>query len=116
MLKSKSFVKITRKNKVVKIVREHYLRDDVWCGSDQCTECQNQAPKLTSSMDYLILDTNTILHQKDLIQNSKIKNVIILQTVLDEVRNHSFQLYNTIRAIAQDDSRYFYVFSNEFHR
>lgn len=67
-------------------------------------------------MNYLILDTNAILHQKDLIQNPKIKNVIILQTVLEEVRSHSFQLYNIIREIAQDDSRHFYVFSNEFHR
>jgi exosome complex exonuclease DIS3/RRP44 len=116
MLKSKSFVKITRKNKVVKVVREHYLRDDVWCGSDQCTDCQNQAPKLSATMDYVILDTNAILHQKDLIQNAKIKNVIVLQTVLDEVKNQSLQLYNTIRAITQDESRHFYVFPNEFHR
>ena len=32
MLKSKTFVKKTRKGGVTKIVREHYLRDDVWCG------------------------------------------------------------------------------------
>ena len=73
MLKSKVFVKKTRRGGVVKIVREHYLRDDIWCGSKECTQCNNEDAILSESPDqtsnlcdfphYLILDTNAVLHQ-----------------------------------------------------
>jgi exosome complex exonuclease DIS3/RRP44 len=116
MLKAKSFFKITRKQKVLQIIREHYLRDDIWCGSTYCTECQQEAPKLTTSDHYIIPDTNVVLHQIDFLENPKIENVIILQTVLEEVRNQSFSYYNRIRDILSIPSKHFYVFCNEFHR
>ena len=49
MLQSKAFVKKTRKGKVLKVVREHYLRDDIWSGSPLA--------------HYLIVDTNIVLQQ-----------------------------------------------------
>ena len=74
MLKSKVFVKKTRRGKVVKIVREHYLRDDIWCGSKACTQCESKEaevldknPGSVSTLcnfdHYLIIDTNAVLHQ-----------------------------------------------------
>ena len=38
MLRSKSFVRKTRRGKVMKVVREHYLRNDIWYvrGSPLC--------------------------------------------------------------------------------
>jgi len=73
MLKSKTFVKKTRSGGVLKIVREHYLRDDIWCGSEVCKECKDEAPvlqedaciesNLCSYPHYLIPDTNVVLHQ-----------------------------------------------------
>jgi exosome complex exonuclease DIS3/RRP44 len=43
-------------------------------------------------------------------------NVIVLQTVLEEVRNISLSVYNRLRAVISDTNRRFYVFSNEHHR
>uniref|UniRef100_A0AAR2JIR8 Exosome complex exonuclease RRP44 n=1 Tax=Pygocentrus nattereri TaxID=42514 RepID=A0AAR2JIR8_PYGNA len=73
MLKSKTFVKKTRAGGVMKVVREHYLRDDIWCGSEVCTECKDGAPVLQQDArvesdlcaypHYLIPDTNVVLHQ-----------------------------------------------------
>lgn len=73
MLKSKTFVKKTRSGGVLKIVREHYLRDDIWCGSENCTECKQESAvlqrdaciesTLCSYPHYLIPDTNVVLHQ-----------------------------------------------------
>lgn len=73
MLKSKTFVKKTRSGGVLKIVREHYLRDDIWCGSEVCSECKDEAPALQCDPciesnlcifpHYLIPDTNVVLHQ-----------------------------------------------------
>lgn len=73
MLKSKTFVKKTRSGRVMKIVREHYLRDDIWCGSEACDECRQESTvllkdaciesNLCSYPHYLIPDTNVVLHQ-----------------------------------------------------
>lgn len=73
MLKSKTFVKKTRSGGVMKIVREHYLRDDIWCGREGCTECKQESTvlqrdaciesNLCSYPHYLIPDTNVVLHQ-----------------------------------------------------
>lgn len=75
MLTSRSFVKKTRKGGVMKVVREHYLRDDIWCGSAACTKCPIDKPvlekepvpevenTLCSYPHYLLLDTNVVLHQ-----------------------------------------------------
>ena len=40
MLANKTFVKKTKRGAVVKIVREHYLRDDVWCGVSGRGQCK----------------------------------------------------------------------------
>jgi exosome complex exonuclease DIS3/RRP44 len=40
MLKLKTFVKKTRRGKILKVVREHYLRDDLSCGVESCTGCR----------------------------------------------------------------------------
>lgn len=73
MLKSKTFVKKTRSGGVMKVVREHYLRDDIWCGSESCTECKQESKvlqkdaciesNLCAYRHYLIPDTNVVLHQ-----------------------------------------------------
>ena len=73
MLKSKVFMKRTRRGGVLKVVREHYLRDDIWCGTGICTQCNINKPVLgenpftpSSSCPfphYIMLDTNAVLHQ-----------------------------------------------------
>ena len=73
MLKSKTFIKKTRKGSIVKVVREHYLRDDIGCGSEQCESCQNGKPVLEKNPPscsnlckfphYIMPDTNVVLHQ-----------------------------------------------------
>lgn len=95
MLASKTFVKKTKKGAVVKVVREHYLRDDVWCGVAGCRLCKQEAAVLDSrpvvvselcSYPHLILpDTNVVLHQTDFLEDAAITNAIIVQTVLQEV-------------------------------
>lgn len=127
MLKSKVFVKKTRKGGVMKVVREHYLRDDVWCGASHCMNCgqtednlldpsPQSSSKLCSFPHYLLLDTNIVLHQVDVLEDPIFKNVIILQTVLQEVQHLNASVYKRIRDIISNKERKFYVFSNEHHR
>uniref|UniRef100_A0AAQ5X0P2 Exosome complex exonuclease RRP44 n=1 Tax=Amphiprion ocellaris TaxID=80972 RepID=A0AAQ5X0P2_AMPOC len=91
MLKSKTFVKKTRSGGVMKIVREHYLRDDIWCGSEACTECKQESTvlqtdacmesSLCSYPHYLIPDTNVVLHQVIFLRvTQKKKDVLTIKT------------------------------------
>uniref|UniRef100_A0A8B9GCQ5 Exosome complex exonuclease RRP44 n=1 Tax=Amazona collaria TaxID=241587 RepID=A0A8B9GCQ5_9PSIT len=131
MQTSRSFVKRTRAGAVVKVVREHYLRDDIPCGAAACRLCPLRtdapAPSLeaqpggaTSSLcpgpHYLLPDTNVLLHQIDILEDPVIKNVIVLQTVLQEVRNRSIPVYKRIRDVIQTPEKHFYSFTNEHHR
>ncbi|XP_062866616.1 exosome complex exonuclease RRP44 [Trichomycterus rosablanca] len=126
MLKSKTFVKKTRSGGVLKIVREHYLRDDIWCGSEVCSECKEEAPvlqkdpcmesNLCTYPHYLIPDTNVVLHQIDILEDPLIRNMIILQTVLQEVRHRSAPVYKRIKDAIHDKEKHFFTFTNEHHR
>ncbi|XP_072478410.1 exosome complex exonuclease RRP44 [Notamacropus eugenii] len=129
MLKSKTFLKKTRAGGVLKIVREHYLRDDIGCGASGCPECcraqdgpalepRPRAPEssLCPQPHYLLPDTNVLLHQIDILEDPVIRNVIVLQTVLQEVRNRSAPVYKRIRDVTSDLSKHFYTFTNEHHR
>lgn len=77
----KIFMKKTRRGNLLKIVREHYLRDDLSCGSELCTKCPSETLKtikgrldskpvshssLVTDPHYLVPDTNIILHQVNL--------------------------------------------------
>ncbi|TPX37107.1 hypothetical protein SmJEL517_g00903 [Synchytrium microbalum] len=128
MLKSKSFVRKTKKGTVIKIVKEHYLRDDIYCGIDACRICVeqvtphlNKLPTANSNSciatpHYIIPDTNIVLHQMDVLEHPAFSDVIILQTVLDELRHRSLPVYTRVRALVADQARRFYVFSNEHAR
>lgn len=71
MLRSKTFVKRTRKGNVVKVVKEHYLRDDIPCSSPLCKKCTQNEPVLSAEPrstaalkpHYLVVDTNVFMGQ-----------------------------------------------------
>lgn len=117
MLTSKTFVKKTKRGNVLKVTREHYLRDDVWCGVDGCTTCSQTDPVLTpaSTATFILPDTNVFLHQIDFLEDPVIDNVIVTQVVLQEVKHQNPGIYKRLRDIVANKKRKFYVFSNE-HR
>ncbi|KAK1396485.1 exosome complex exonuclease RRP44-like [Heracleum sosnowskyi] len=117
MLQNKSFVRKTRQGKVVKVVREHYLRDDIYCGAPSCQVCDTKDARLSSSVSsVLVLDTNVVLNQIDLLENPAINNVVVLSVVLEEARNKNLSVYNRLRALCSNSLRNFFVFSNEYHK
>ncbi|PKI85124.1 Dis3p [Malassezia vespertilionis] len=67
------------------------------------------------SPHYVIVDTNIVLHQMDMLESAVFTNVIILQTVAIETRNRSLPLYNRLRALMNDPDRHFWLFYNDFH-
>ena len=64
---------------------------------------------------YLVPDTNALLNGMDLFeQASGFYDVIILQTVLEELRNRSLPLYNRLIGLTKSEDKHFYVFFNDF--
>uniref|UniRef100_A0A8C5SEZ9 Protein DIS3 homolog n=1 Tax=Laticauda laticaudata TaxID=8630 RepID=A0A8C5SEZ9_LATLA len=129
MLTSRAFLKRTRGGAVLKVVREHYLRDDVACGVPGCPLCGGDAPQrgleaapgspaspLVPRPHYLLLDTNVVLHQIDVLEDAALGNAIILQTVLQEVRKRSAAVYGRIKDTIAAPEKHFYSFANEHHK
>jgi len=92
-----SFLRKTRRGHVLKITHELYLRTDITCGSNACQQCTidqstildkqiNNANNLVPNGHYLLIDTNIVLQQVDLLEDPLFTNVIVPQIVLDEVR------------------------------
>ncbi|KAF3058960.1 Exosome complex exonuclease dis3 [Daldinia childiae] len=133
-LSSKTYVRSTKSGKVQKIVREVYLREDIPCSSKLCSKCLAKAPrnaggelspfilsdkpagtKAYPQGHYLVPDTNALLNAMDLFeQSSAFYDVVILQTVLEELRNRSLPLYNRLIGLTKSEDKRFYVFFNEF--
>ena len=75
-------------------------------------------PTVTKSFPdghYLIPDTNVLLGAMDLFEEpSHFRDIIILQTVLEELKNRSLPLYNRLMSLTQSEEKRFYLFFNEF--
>jgi len=123
----REFTRKTKRGNILKIVREHYLRDDIACGSDLCRQCfQNEVYHLDSRHEiqsslfkfphYLVLDTNVVLDQIDVLEEDVLRNVVVLTTVLNEVKHKSSSIYKRFNEIVHDRTRNFYVFVNEHHK
>ncbi|KAK4997399.1 exosome catalytic subunit dis3 [Elasticomyces elasticus] len=133
-LSSKVYVRSTRSGKVQKIVRELYLREDIPCSSQLCSTClqrapvdyNNKAPRFVLSATpagtkafpnghYIVPDTNAFLNEMDLFEvETAFRDVVILQTVLEEVKNRSLPLYHRLVNLTNNEDKRFYVFFNDF--
>ncbi|KAM7194325.1 hypothetical protein V8F33_007314 [Rhypophila sp. PSN 637] len=133
-ISSKVYVRSTKSGKVQKIVREVYLRRDIPCSSKLCQSCLQAAPRDAAGRPipfvlsdkpagtskfpqghYLVPDTNAFLNSMDLFeQASAFYDVVVLQVVLEELRNRSLPLYNRLISLTKSEEKRFYVFFNEF--
>ncbi|KIN93475.1 hypothetical protein M404DRAFT_17294 [Pisolithus tinctorius Marx 270] len=122
----RKFFKKTARGKVIKIIRERYLRDDIYCGIIGCRLCTNGTTAVlptsgdTTHKDFpcghfILPDTNIFLTQMDLFESNQFAfPVILLQTVMEEVRHRSLPLYNRLKALVKSDDKQVWVFYNEF--
>ncbi|XP_066157752.1 exosome complex exonuclease RRP44 [Euwallacea fornicatus] len=127
MFTTKSFIKKNKIGNFLKNVKEHYIRDDISCGISSCTKCQTESSSHLSKYQFnkcslydfnhfIILDTNIILHQIDVLEEPVLCNVIILHTVYKEVKHRSLPIYKRLNTIIDNPNRHFYVFVNDHHK
>jgi exosome complex exonuclease DIS3/RRP44 len=64
---------------------------------------------------YLVPDTNVFLSSMDIFESEGVvRDVVVLQTVLEEVKNRSLPLYHRLIALTKNEGKRFYVFFNDF--
>ncbi|RDX49603.1 RNB-domain-containing protein [Lentinus brumalis] len=122
----RKFFKKTARGKVIKVLRERYLRDDVSCGIHSCQVCASEQESVLPSSGslehpsfpnghFLLPDTNIFLSQMDLMESPLFDPpIVLLQTVLEEVRHRSLPLYNRLKALVKADDKKVWVFYNEY--
>ncbi|KAG7440552.1 RNB-domain-containing protein [Guyanagaster necrorhizus] len=124
VITQRKFFKKTARGKIIKVLRERYLRDDVSCGVLSCTECSGEAVlsldahlqhKLFPSGHFILPDTNVFLSQMDLVESEMFTTpMVLLQTVIEEVRHRSLPLYNRLKALIKTEGKRIWVFYNEY--
>lgn len=127
----RSIDKLTsRSKKVLRICREHYLRDDISSGSPLIDKGIESDPAYTPRVlsatpyekRYLMVDTNVLLHHMDLMEKGGsacdgLKDVIVCETVVSEVKHRDFGVYKRLMSMVKDVSnRRYFVFPNEHNR
>ena len=117
--KSYSFYKKNRKGKVIKLVKEKYLSSDLGYGSlhGRVLSESNLIDLASSSLNshVLIVDTNICLHDIDVLefQFSKHPVIVILQTVLQEIKNLNVACFRRILSLINDENKHFVFYANE---
>ena len=108
------------------VLRERYLRDDVACGVERCNLCPRTKEELLSSSGdkthklypnghFILPDTNVFLAQMDLMESNLFTPpIILLQTVIEEVRHRSLPLFNRLKTIIKAEEKRIWVFYNEY--
>ena len=119
MINRNGFYKKTRRGKVVRLIHEKYLRTDVGCGyvggiqlsEDRLRGMVSESPH----QQCLVIDTNIALHQIDLLEYkcSAISIVIVLQTVLQELRHLNISCFHRMQSLLKDEHRSFVFYPNE---
>ena len=91
------------------------------CNSDACDSCEIESgERITLSatpyeMRYLIMDEEVLLNQLDLLQQDipPLCDVIILQSVMTEVRKRNLSVFNQLSNLLRDSSKRFVLFANQ---
>ncbi|GAB9473637.1 Exosome complex exonuclease rrp44 [Globisporangium polare] len=132
----------TKRGKIIRTVKERYLRDDLSCSVPHCALCvsENDTTAASHVMGttksilsttphngvYVLPSMEVVLHQMDVLEFSTRKkqhmdvevfaDIIILETVWEFVKRHDLGVYNRLRALIMNPDRRFVVFANEHHR
>lgn len=114
-----TFYKRTRKGKVVKIVREKYLRDDLDAGYLHGKKIDRLLlQELVTASDHktlLVIDTNIALHQIDALEYAcpVMSLIVIPQTVLQELKHLNLAIYKRLFALFSCENKNYVLFPNE---
>ncbi|XP_053720299.1 DIS3-like exonuclease 1 [Synchiropus splendidus] len=110
-------VRGSKGRKVVRVVREHYLREDVPCRSELCVGgCNNEGKVLAAGLThYLVPDVNVLLDFLEVLEFREVQGVIFTQTGSQTLlQSGGRRLYNRLQTLLKDPLHNCVLFANEF--
>ncbi|GAW81663.1 exosome complex exonuclease RRP44 [Plasmodium gonderi] len=119
----KCFYKCNANNRITKIVREVYLRNDISCGIEKCNICENKEKKkfLDGDRNILILDINSIIKYIDFLYECNIDNILIPLTIYEHVKTFNKILHKKLRELCYEteesipnSTKRYSIFANKF--
>ncbi|EUD68681.1 hypothetical protein C922_01081 [Plasmodium inui San Antonio 1] len=119
----KCFYKVSANQRITKIVREVYLRNDISCGVEKCNVCENKNKRkyLDPERNILILDINTIIKYIDFLYECSVDNILIPLTIYEHVRTFNKILHKKLHELCYktegsnpSTNRRYSVFANKF--
>lgn len=110
----------TGNRKVMGVVREHYLRDDIPCQSELCFEnCKSDKDqdktRLPANVTHYLLPLEDVVKDYfEVLTAPELRGLIFLQTVVSGVHLQSLRHYRKVLALIRDESKASVFFPNEF--
>ncbi|RUS33522.1 hypothetical protein BC938DRAFT_471221 [Jimgerdemannia flammicorona] len=117
-----SFFRKTRKNAIVKQVREHYIRPDIPCLSELCSRtppCHLRVVADSTLLSaeathYLIPDLSVVSRYLEILEQEELSNLVIAQTIMASLEQHDrLRTYRRLRQVTSDPRRRSVFFYNE---
>lgn len=125
----KSFFRRSKRGQISKVVHEKYLRQDDcvgYLGATRTAVSKSEFKQLYGHSEYIIvLDTNIALQELDVLEykatgNKKgmsnkgpLHDLVILQTVLTEVKHNNLSAYQRVKNMLSDEDRQCLFIPNE---
>ncbi|KAG8440779.1 hypothetical protein GDO86_006494 [Hymenochirus boettgeri] len=117
MLKTEKVLHLkTQRGRTVRAVREHYLREDVICGSPVCGICAREGKLLSEELTHYVVPDCQILQQyQEVFEFLDLRGIIIMQTAYQAVQHHRGRRQSKKLVSLLRDARHDCVlFPNEF--
>ncbi|CAH2274472.1 DIS3-like exonuclease 1 isoform X1 [Pelobates cultripes] len=117
MLKTERILHLkVQRGRRVRAVREHYLREDVSCGSPLCQSCARDGKLLSEELThYVVPDCRVMQDYQEVFEFPELRGIIFMQTACQAVQFHrGRRQYIKLRSIVRDARRDCILFSNEF--
>uniref|UniRef100_A0A0N5A9L5 Protein DIS3 homolog n=1 Tax=Syphacia muris TaxID=451379 RepID=A0A0N5A9L5_9BILA len=117
----------TKGGKILKRVHEKYLRNDISCCLKSCRQCHASECATVSDLEQpisstvpgnhaILVDSTTLIRFHHVLSDERFKNIIVTQTVWDDVKKSNPQAYKAMYSLCYDtEPKRFAIFMNDFH-
>ncbi|XP_075714430.1 DIS3-like exonuclease 1 isoform X1 [Rhinoderma darwinii] len=117
MLKTERILHLkTQRGRTLRAVREHYLREDVICGSPLCRTCARDGKHLSEDLThYVVPDYQVLRDYQEVLEFTELRGIIFMQTACQAVQHQrGRRQYKKLRSMFSDARRDCVFFPNEF--
>uniref|UniRef100_A0A673L1V2 DIS3-like exonuclease 1 n=1 Tax=Sinocyclocheilus rhinocerous TaxID=307959 RepID=A0A673L1V2_9TELE len=107
------------KGRKVRVVREHYVREQVPCGSPLCqANCHNDGKVLSGDVThYVVPDVGVVRDFLEILEFRELQGIVLTQTAYQTVQHtRGRRHYNRLRALLKDPRHDCVLFANEFQQ